>query len=152
MTTDLCHAQKITFVLGHALYMRAIYGAKTKDDKIDSQEQDMQMLGQCILGGYTSSGHLLELCTQPPRFTLEVTARPVASPLARLQARSANNVTNLRHETVMLDEVGRMLLKHLDGSRDRAGLRDILMDLVKSGDQPWKKPRARPNPITQQAS
>jgi transposase len=35
---DLCHAQNIPFVLGHALYMRAIYGAKTKDDKIDSEK------------------------------------------------------------------------------------------------------------------
>ena len=35
---DLCHDQNIAFVLGHALYMRAIYGAKTKDDKIDSEK------------------------------------------------------------------------------------------------------------------
>jgi transposase len=33
---DLCHEQNIPFVLGHALYMKAIYGAKTKNDKIDS--------------------------------------------------------------------------------------------------------------------
>jgi hypothetical protein len=35
---DLCHDENIAFVLGHALYMRAIYGAKTKDDKIDSEK------------------------------------------------------------------------------------------------------------------
>jgi transposase len=35
---DLCHTQNLPFVLGHALYMRAIYGAKTKDDKIDSEK------------------------------------------------------------------------------------------------------------------
>jgi transposase len=35
---DLCHDENIPFVLGHALYMRAIYGAKTKDDKIDSEK------------------------------------------------------------------------------------------------------------------
>lgn len=33
---DLCAAEKIQFVLGHALYMRAIHGAKAKNDKIDS--------------------------------------------------------------------------------------------------------------------
>jgi hypothetical protein len=33
---DLCHEHKITFVLGHALYMKAIHGGKTKNDKIDS--------------------------------------------------------------------------------------------------------------------
>jgi len=35
---DLCPAENITFVLGHVLYMRAIHGAKTKDDKIDSEK------------------------------------------------------------------------------------------------------------------
>jgi hypothetical protein len=35
---DLCAAQKIAFVLGHALYMKAIHGGKTKDDKIDSKK------------------------------------------------------------------------------------------------------------------
>jgi transposase len=33
---DLCSEHKITFVLGHALYMKAIHGGKTKNDKVDS--------------------------------------------------------------------------------------------------------------------
>jgi len=33
---DLCAAEDIPFVLGHALYMRAIHGAKAKNDRIDS--------------------------------------------------------------------------------------------------------------------
>jgi transposase len=33
---DLCHDADITFVLGHALYMKAIHGGKAKNDKIDS--------------------------------------------------------------------------------------------------------------------
>lgn len=33
---DLCQAGGIPFVLGHALYMKAIHGGKTKNDKIDS--------------------------------------------------------------------------------------------------------------------
>lgn len=33
---DFCSAEGIPFVLGHALYMRAIHGAKAKNDKIDS--------------------------------------------------------------------------------------------------------------------
>ena len=32
---DLCREEKISFVLGHALYMKAIHGGKTKSDKID---------------------------------------------------------------------------------------------------------------------
>ncbi len=33
---DLCRREGITFVLGHALYMKAIHGAKAKNDKIDA--------------------------------------------------------------------------------------------------------------------
>ena len=58
------------------------------------------MLGQCILGGYTAPGRRVELSTQPPAFTLEIGERPVASPLAWLQARSGNRATNLRHESI----------------------------------------------------
>ena len=35
---DVCAQQAIPFVLGHALYMKAIHGGKTKNDKIDSQK------------------------------------------------------------------------------------------------------------------
>jgi transposase len=35
---DLCQNEGIPFVLGHALYMKAIHGGKAKNDKIDSQK------------------------------------------------------------------------------------------------------------------
>ena len=35
---DLCADQGIPFVLGHALYMKAMHGGKAKNDKIDSQK------------------------------------------------------------------------------------------------------------------
>jgi transposase len=35
---DLCAQEPIPFVLGHALYMKAIHGGKAKNDKIDSQK------------------------------------------------------------------------------------------------------------------
>jgi len=35
---DWCTAQGITFVLGHALYMKAIHGGKAKNDRIDSEK------------------------------------------------------------------------------------------------------------------
>jgi len=35
---DLCRRENIPFVLGHALYMKAIHGGKAKNDKIDSRK------------------------------------------------------------------------------------------------------------------
>jgi transposase len=35
---DLCEREKIPFVLGHALYMKAIHGAKVKNDRIDARK------------------------------------------------------------------------------------------------------------------
>src|ERR687897_2568591 len=35
---DLCTQEGIPFVLGHALYMKAIHGGKAKNDRIDSQK------------------------------------------------------------------------------------------------------------------
>ena len=42
---DLCAAHKIDFVLGHALYMKAIHGGKTKNDKIDSYKIALLLKG-----------------------------------------------------------------------------------------------------------
>ncbi|MCP3933076.1 MAG: IS110 family transposase [Bacteroidetes bacterium] len=35
---DLCEDEGISFILGHALYMKAIHGGKSKNDKIDSRK------------------------------------------------------------------------------------------------------------------
>ena len=43
---DLCAEEGIEFVLGHALYMKAIHGAKAKNDKIDSEK-----IARMIRGG-----------------------------------------------------------------------------------------------------
>ena len=42
---DLCAAEKIEFVLGHALYMRMIHGGKSKDDRLDSQKLSVMLRG-----------------------------------------------------------------------------------------------------------
>ncbi len=48
----------------------------------------------------------------------------VASPLARWQARSADEVTCLAYTTVRMEEpAARLLLTLLDGTRDRAAIR-----------------------------
>jgi len=42
---DLCRQEGIPFVLGHALYMRAIHGGKAKNDRIDSNKIAVLMRG-----------------------------------------------------------------------------------------------------------
>lgn len=42
---DLCADEEIEFILGHALYMRAIHGGKAKNDRIDSHKIAVLMRG-----------------------------------------------------------------------------------------------------------
>lgn len=49
---DFCSENKIPFVLGHALYMKAIHGAKTKNDKIDSHKIAMLLQAGMITMAY----------------------------------------------------------------------------------------------------
>jgi transposase len=49
---DFCSENKIPFVLGHALYMKAIHGAKTKNDKIDSHKIAMLLRAGMIPMSY----------------------------------------------------------------------------------------------------
>ncbi len=49
---DLCVGEGIAFVLGHALYMRAIHGAKAKNDRIDSHRTAAMLRGGLIPRAY----------------------------------------------------------------------------------------------------
>jgi transposase len=49
---DLCQKEKIAFVLGHALYMKAIHGGKAKNDKIDSRKIAVLLRGGMIPQSY----------------------------------------------------------------------------------------------------
>jgi transposase len=49
---DLCEDEDITFVLGHALYMKAIHGGKAKNDKIDSNKIAALLKGGLIPESY----------------------------------------------------------------------------------------------------
>lgn len=49
---DLCAEYNIRFVLGHALYMKAIHGGKAKNDKIDSEKIAMLLRGGMLPQAY----------------------------------------------------------------------------------------------------
>lgn len=93
--------------------------------------RDAQVLGGDLLQSYSAA--VVELHMQALGFVSVVSDRPKANVLARLQAEKGPRVTNLRHETINLDEFNRQLLRHLDGSRDRAALLEVLAGLVSQG-------------------
>ena len=49
---DLCAREGIPFVLGHALYMKAIHGGKAKNDKIDAQKIAILLRGGMLPQAY----------------------------------------------------------------------------------------------------
>jgi transposase len=49
---DLCSQEKIPFVLGHALYMKAIHGGKAKNDKIDAHKIAVLLRGGTLPMAY----------------------------------------------------------------------------------------------------
>src|SRR5881409_715408 len=49
---DLCAREGISFVLGHALYMKAIHGGKAKNDKIDAQKIAVLLRGGMLPQAY----------------------------------------------------------------------------------------------------
>jgi transposase len=49
---DLCAREKIPFILGHALYMKAIHGGKSKNDKIDALKIATLLRGGMIPQAY----------------------------------------------------------------------------------------------------
>ena len=49
---DLCQQNGITFVLAHALYLKAIHGAKAKNDRIDASKLALLLRGGVIPMAY----------------------------------------------------------------------------------------------------
>ncbi|MCK5802200.1 MAG: IS110 family transposase, partial [Lentisphaeria bacterium] len=64
---DACVDAKVKFVLGHALYMKAIHGTKTKNDKVDSEK----------------IAHLLRSSMLPEAYCCSARNRPVRDLLRR---------------------------------------------------------------------
>ena len=78
---------------------------------------------------------LLELHVHVPPFATQVSDRPVASPLARLEARNGNVITTLHCRSLHLgDSLHRGVVMLLDGTRDHAALRRDLPEIFKSGN------------------
>jgi hypothetical protein len=97
--------------------LAAARGAASPAPSASSQTPDEVVLAGNLLRAFGYSNQLVDLHSFSPDFTMQLSARPVASPVARLEAMGRNVVTNLWHERVNLQPFQCHLLVRLDGSR-----------------------------------
>ena len=88
-----------------------------------------ESLASLLVQAYVGGSAVLHVC--PAKFTMQLSERPLASPLARFQARHGRPVVNLRHQACELTNLERAILMHLDGQRDRAALLEVLRALMR---------------------
>jgi SAM-dependent methyltransferase len=126
---------KATLVSLAAAWPRAVPFGKLLEPGVD-EESLADLLASLFWNG------VVDLHALPPLCTETVSVLPRSSALARRQARAGLLVTTQRRRVLKLDDpVARVLLLHLDGSRDRASLVRLLewevaegrLDLVVEG-------------------
>jgi methyltransferase-like protein/cyclopropane fatty-acyl-phospholipid synthase-like methyltransferase len=102
------------------------------DQSVTTLDKESSELAAIFLSTYAAG--LIDLHLHRPKFSLEVSERPVVSPLVRMQLKKGVFATNLLHNTIRIDDpLGRYLLIMLDGTRDRKQLVADMFELIKSG-------------------
>jgi methyltransferase-like protein/cyclopropane fatty-acyl-phospholipid synthase-like methyltransferase len=101
-----------------------------------------EILAATLLDCYLS--RLVALHVHRMRFTVEVSDRPLVSALARLQAREGNAVVNQRHRLVLLNDLDRLVLGCLDGTRDRAAVLEAVVQVATAGGLTIETPDGLP--------
>ncbi len=85
---DLCAREGLVFVLGHALYMRAIHGGKAKNDRIDAHK-----IAALLRGGMLPQAYVYP---QAMRATRDLMRR--RNYLMRQRAELLSHITNTNHQ------------------------------------------------------
>jgi len=94
-------------------------------------QEDIAKLEEVLLRAHGAG--LIEMHLHAPKFALEPGEKPMANPLARLQAQDGPIITTLLHNNIKLeDDLGRELLLLLDGTRDRAALFEELRSRIEA--------------------
>jgi transposase len=107
---DLCTREGISFVLGHALYMKAIHGGKAKNDRIDAQKIAMLLRGGLLPQAYVYPAAM--------RATRDLLRRRMH--LTRMRAERLTHIQNTNNQ-YHLPEIGQKLAykANRDGVADR---------------------------------
>ncbi len=77
---------------------------------------------------------IVEFSTLPSQFITHITEKPLASPLARLQSLSSEEVYNVRYEKLSLNFLERYLLPLLNGQNDEQALLKAMLAGVENGE------------------
>ena len=95
---------------------------------------DAERIGMAVLQYFTTGGpRAIEIATGPLAVAAEVGERPAISPLARRQVERGEPVTTRRHEIYQPGEFESAVLRHMDGTNDRAAILAKVMNGVRSG-------------------
>lgn len=113
---DLCEQEGIDFVLGHALYMKAIHGGKAKNDKIDSRKIAGLLRGGMFPPAYKYPAEM--------RATRDLLRR--RNHFMRKRAELFGHIRNTASQHNMLDSFGRIWRKkHRKGLVERFEHEDV---------------------------
>ncbi len=107
---------------------------KIEPGRVDPEDSDSQAgdrLTRFFMDALTAGA--VDAALSAPRLASRGSERPVASPLARLQAELGNSLTNQLHESIKVTDLGRLVVRVLDGKRDRHALIEVVRQEVKSG-------------------
>lgn len=110
---DLCRHEEITFVLGHALYMKAIHGSKVKNDKVDAYKI------ACLL----QAGMLPMAYDYPPemRSTRDLLRRRLH--LVRIRGQLLSHIQNSHYQYCLPAPTSKLLYK-----TNREGIAEAFVD------------------------
>lgn len=106
---DLCGREGIPFVLGHALYMKAIHGAKTKNDKIDSHKIASMLRGGLLPQAYVYPRRM--------RSTRDLLRRRLH--FVRKRAELLSHIENTNHQYLLPEFSAKLRYKNRPGVADR---------------------------------
>jgi len=112
---DLCAREDIPFVLGHALYMKAIHGGKAKNDKIDAHKIAVLLRGGMLPQAYVYPAAM--------RSTRDLLRRRMH--LMRKRAELLSHIQNTNHQ-YNLPEIG----KKIAYKANREGVTERFADLA----------------------
>ena len=105
--------------------------------EVQITERDREVLTDSLFKIFCSGS--LRLHLHEPKYTTEVSEKPLASPIAQWQSENSESISTLLCTSIVIeDKIAKQLLKLLDGTRDHAQIVEELSAFISSPalDQP----------------